>query len=97
MWDIKIQPLISQDQADTGNSARKLQELQEVAEKFEALFVEELLKSSRDSSLASGLFDSEHSDTYKSMLHREYAISVATNTPLGIAEALTDQFSNRLR
>ncbi|MDA7709062.1 rod-binding protein [Planktomarina temperata] len=97
MLDIKIQPLISQDQADTGNSARKLQELQEVAEKFEALFVEELLKSSRDSSLASGLFDSEHSDTYKSMLHREYAISVATNTPLGIAEALTDQFSNRLR
>ena len=97
MLDIKIQPLISQDQADTGNSARKLQELQEVAEKFEALFVEELLKSSRDSSLASGLFDSEHSDTYKSMLHREYAISVATNTPLGIDEALTDQFSNRLR
>ena len=97
MLDIKIQPLISQDQADTGNSARKLQELQEVAEKFEALFVEELLKSSRDSSLASGLFDSEHSDTYKSMLHREYAVSVATNTPLGIAEALTDQFSNRLR
>jgi len=97
MLDIKIQPLISQDQADTGNSARKLQELQEVAEKFEALFVEELLKSSRDSSLASGLFDSEHSDTYKSMLHREYAISVAANTPLGIAEALTDQFSNRLR
>jgi hypothetical protein len=31
------------------------------------------------------------------MLHREYAVSVATNTPLGIAEALTDQFSNRLR
>ena len=97
MLDIKIQPIISQDQADTGNSARKLQELNEVAEKFEALFVEELLKSSRDSSLASGLFDSEHSDTYKSMLHREYAVSVATNTPLGIAEALTDQFSNRLR
>lgn len=97
MLDVKIQPIISQDQADTGNSARKLQELKEVAEKFEALFVEELLKSSRNSSLASGLFDSEHSDTYKSMLHREYAVSVATNTPLGIAEALTDQFSNRLR
>ena len=97
MLYVEIQPIISQDQADTGNSARKLQELKEVAEKFEALFVEELLKSSRDSSLASGLFDSEHSDTYKSMLHREYAVSVATNTPLGIAEALTDQFSNRLR
>ena len=40
MLDIKIQPLISQDQADTGNSARKLQELKEVADKFEALFVE---------------------------------------------------------
>ena len=97
MLDVKIQPIISQDQADTGNSARKLQELKEVAEKFEALFVEELLKSSRNSSLESGLFDSEHSDTYKSMLHREYSVSVATNTSLGIAEALTDQFSNRLR
>jgi hypothetical protein len=25
MLDVKIQPIISQDQADTGNSARKLQ------------------------------------------------------------------------
>jgi len=97
MLDVKIRPVIIQNQADTGHSARKLQELKEVAEKFEALFVEELLKSSRNSSLESGLFDSEHSDTYKSMLHREYSVSVATNTPLGIAEAMTDQFSNRLR
>lgn len=97
MLDVKIRPVIIQNQADTGHSARKLQEIKEVAEKFEALFVEELLKSSRNSSLESGLFDSEHSDTYKSMLHREYSVSVATNTPLGIAEALTDQFSNRLR
>lgn len=97
MLDVKIRPVIIQNQADTGHSARKLQELKEVAEKFEALFVEELLKSSRNSSLESGLFDSEHSDTYKSMLHREYSVSVATNTPLGIAEALTNQFSNRLR
>lgn len=97
MLDVKIRSVIIQNQADTGHSARKLQELKEVAEKFEALFVEELLKSSRNSSLESGLFDSEHSDTYKSMLHREYSVSVATNTPLGIAEALTDQFSNRLR
>ena len=97
MLDVKIRPVIIQNQADKGHSARKLQELKEVAEKFEALFVEELLKSSRNSSLESGLFDSEHSDTYKSMLHREYSVSVATNTPLGIAEALTDQFSNRLR
>lgn len=97
MLDVKMRPIIIQNQADTVHSARKLQELKEVAEKFEALFVEELLKSSRNSSLESGLFDSEHSDTYKSMLHREYSVSVATNTPLGIAEALTDQFSNRLR
>jgi Rod binding domain-containing protein len=54
MLDVKIRPVIIQNQADTGHSARKLQELKEVAEKFEALFVEELLKSSRNSSLESG-------------------------------------------
>ena len=82
---------------DVGQGQHKQQdELQNVAEQFEALFIEELLKTSRNSSLNADLFDSEYSDTYKEMLHREYALSISQKASLGIAEALTNQFGSKI-
>ena len=64
------------------------EELKAVAEQFEAIFVEQLLKAARQSTLADGLFDNEEVETYRDMLDKEYAKSIATNTSLGIASAI---------
>ena len=69
-------------------------ELKAVAEQFEAIFVEQLLKAARQSTLADGLFDNEEVETYRDMLDKEYAKSIATNTSLGIASAIEAKFSH---
>ena len=69
-------------------------ELKAVAEQFEAIFVEQLLKAARQSNLADGLFDNEEVETYRDMLDKEYAKSIATNTSLGIASAIEAKFSH---
>ena len=71
-------------------------ELKAVAEQFEAIFVEQLLKAARQSPLADGLFDNEEVETYRDMLDKEYAKSIATNTSLGIASAIEAKFSHFL-
>ena len=71
-------------------------ELKAVAEQFEAIFVEQLLKAARQSTLADGLFDNEEVETYRDMLDKEYAKNIATNTSLGIASAIEAKFSHFL-
>ena len=71
-------------------------ELKAVAEQFEAIFVEQLLKAARQSTLADGLFDNDEVETYRDMLDKEYAKSIATNTSLGIASAIEAKFSHFL-
>jgi flagellar protein FlgJ len=69
-------------------------DLKAVAEQFEAIFVEQLLKAARQSNLADGLFDNEEVETYRDMLDKEYAKNIATNTSLGIASAIEAKFSH---
>ena len=76
------------------NGQESKDELQAVAEQFEAIFVEQLLKAARQSTLADGLFDNEEVETYRDMLDKEYAKSIATNTSLGIASAIEAKFSH---
>jgi len=78
------------------NSQGSKEELKAVAEQFEAIFVEQLLKAARQSNLADGLFDNEEAETYRDMLDKEYAKSIATNTSLGIASAIEAKFSHYL-
>ena len=78
------------------NSQTSKDELKAVAEQFEAIFVEQLLKAARQSNLADGLFDNEEVDTYREKLDKEYAKSIATNTSLGIASAIEVKFSHFL-
>jgi flagellar protein FlgJ len=78
------------------NSHESKGELKAVAEQFEAIFVEQLLKAARQSTLADGLFDNEEVETYRDMLDKEYAKSIATNTSLGIASAIEAKFSHFL-
>lgn len=67
-------------------------ELRAAAEQFEALFLENLMKSARASGLSDGLLNNEGSRTFQSLLDREHAGFVAQGASFGIADALVGQF-----
>ena len=71
-------------------------DLQAVAEQFEALFIQQLLKQARSAKLADDILGSEAGDTYIEMLDQERAKQLSAQMNLGIAEALVLQFSARV-
>ena len=71
-----------------------LSDLKQVAERFEALFIQQILKQARSAKLADDLLGGEAVDTYTSMLDQERAEKLASNVNLGIAEALLAQFEH---
>ena len=73
---------------------QKLSDLKQVAERFEALFIQQILKQGRSAKLAEDLLGGEAVDTYTSMLDQERAEKLASNVNLGIAEALVAQFKH---
>ena len=72
----------------------KPSDLREVAEQFEALFIQQILKQGRSAKLADDILGSEAGDTYTSMLDQERAQQLAKTVNLGIAEALVAQFKH---
>lgn len=66
--------------------------LAQVAEEFEALFVDLMLKAARDAETDGGLFESNEMDTYREMLDQQLALTLARNHDLGIGRALSRQF-----
>ena len=72
----------------------KLGDLKEVAEQFEALFIQQILKQGRSAKLAEDILGSQASETYTSMLDQERAQQLAKTVNLGIAEALVAQFKH---
>ena len=71
-------------------------DMQAVAEQFEALFIQQLLKQARSAKLADDILGSEAGDTYIEMLDQERAKQLSAQMNLGIAEALVRQFSARV-
>ena len=67
-------------------------ELKEVAEQFEAIFLNFFLKQARAAKLAEDPLSNSASDTYRDMLDQEYASSLSGDVDLGIAEGLMRQF-----
>ncbi len=67
--------------------------MNEVAQEFEAMFVDLMLKSAREAEMQGGLFDSSEMDTYREMLDQQIARSMAQNTDLGIGAVMARQFS----
>lgn len=66
--------------------------LREVANQFEALFLETLLKSMRDASLADPLFgDSDQLDMYQGMMDQQLAVEMASGKGIGLADLLVRQ------
>ena len=66
--------------------------LEALAEEFESMFINQMLKQARDSKLSDALFSSDEEDHFGTMLDQERSRSLALNLDLGIAEALVRQF-----
>ncbi len=66
--------------------------LEEVAQEFESIFVNQMLKSARSAKLSDGILTNEANKTYQSLLDQEYSKSLAKNHTFGIAEGLIRQF-----
>ena len=66
--------------------------LEGIAEEFEAMFINQMLKQARDSKLSDALFSSDEEDNFGTMLDQERSRSLAVNLDLGIADALVRQF-----
>ena len=82
--------------ADTGftlfQKNKNQANLETLAEEFESMFINQMLKQARDSKLSDALFSSNEEDNFGTMLDQERSRSLAINLDLGIAEALVRQF-----
>ena len=82
--------------SNSGNKDRKQAdaELKAVADQFEAIFLEILLKQARESKLSDGLFDTSSDDNFVQMYDQELAKSSSKSVDIGIAEAIIQQMSS---
>ena len=69
------------------------EDLQNVADQFEAIFLETLLRQARESKLSEGLFDSKADDNFEQMFDQELANSSSKLVDIGIADAIVRQMS----
>ena len=69
--------------------------LEAIAEEFESMFINQMLKNARDSKLSEALFSSDEEDNFGAMLDQERSRSLALNLDLGISEALVRQFDKK--
>ena len=72
-------------------------DLEEVAQEYESLFINEMLKRAHSAKLAKTILTSDAEDTYTSLLNQERSKVLAKNHNFGIAEALVKQFSRPTR
>ena len=76
-----------------GASSGTLEGLQSVADQFEAIFLETLLRQARESKLSEGLFESKADDNFEQMFDQELANSSSKLVDIGIADAIVRQMS----
>ena len=88
---------VSQDKNPLKLEDKNNQDLKEVAEQFESIFVHQMLKQARQGKLAEGIFNSEAQDTFNNMLDIEYSKILSKKNNFGIAEALIKQFQPHLQ
>ena len=78
------------------NSNKKLNELKEISNQFESIFINEILKQARKNKIENGLFDSEAISTFNTMIDKQYSDILSKKTNFGISEALFNQFKNQV-
>ena len=102
---MKIIPSIQQSLAQSENTkigtldvpkANNESSLQMVADQFEAIFLENLLKQARERKLSDGLFDTNADDNFVEMFDKELANTSSKLVDIGIAEAIIRQMSSKI-
>ena len=78
------------------NSNKKLEELKEISNQFESIFINQILKQARQNKIENGLFDSEAINTFNSMIDEQYSEILSKKTNFGISEALFNQFKSQV-
>lgn len=68
--------------------------LEDVATQFESIFLQQMLKSMRDATVKSDLFDSSQMDTYQSMADQQLAVSLAESGGIGLARMMVEQMQS---
>jgi flagellar protein FlgJ len=63
----------------------------EAAQQFESIFINMMLKSMRQATERSGLFDSQASKTYESMFDQQIAVELSKGGMFGVADVLNTQ------
>jgi Rod binding domain-containing protein len=78
---------------DQARTVGKKPTLEQAGKAFETLFLQTMMKSARDAKLDDGLLNNEAEKPFISMLDNAYSELATKNLRLGIAEAVTRQFS----
>lgn len=90
-----LPPATTPDPAQA-RAARQETRLREAAEGFEALFLNQLLKSGRAASFGDSLVDTSATQTTQSLLDSKLTETGAGRAGLGLSEAIYRQFSGHL-
>ena len=69
--------------------------LEDVAAQFESIFLQQMLKSMRDATVKSGLFESSQMETYQSMADQQLAIQLSEQGGIGLARMMVEQMQTR--
>lgn len=69
--------------------------LEEVAQQFEAIFVNELMKTSRAAKLSEDILSNSGTQPFLEMMDQEFSQTISKRNSLGIAEALVQQFERK--
>lgn len=64
--------------------------LRETAQQFEALFLQMMMKSMRESIEKSNLMSSPHADTFEAMFDKEVSMAMAKRNSIGLADMLVE-------
>ena len=76
-------------------SAAPNKALEEVASQFEALFIQQMMKSMRDAIPQGDLMGSEHLDTYQAMADQQMSLNLADEGGIGLARMLVEQMQTK--
>ena len=69
--------------------------LEDVAAQFESIFLQQMLKSMRDATTKSDLFDSSQMDTYQSMADQQLAVQLSERGGIGLARMMVEQMQSK--
>jgi len=84
--------LLQPNQQNVISDSRHTSELSDAVQKFEAYFIQSMLKSMRSASLSSGLLDSDKSDFYRDWHDQQLANDLASKETFAVAKLLRRQF-----